>query len=378
MIRRRCLSGLLLALLAFSAAAHKPSDSYLSLSVEKSGILGQWDVALRDLDYAFGLDGNDDGVITWGELRSRQEALAAYVLPHLKVSADGGDCSIRATELLADYHTDGAYAVLHFAVDCPHAGELRLLGIGYQLFSDLDPQHRGLLRLGYRGQTHSAVFGPEHSRQQFELAKRDSWREFLSFAHEGVWHIWIGYDHILFLLSLLLPAALVRDAGEWRAAAGFRRAFWDVFKIVTAFTLAHSITLSLATLGFVALPSRWVESAIAASVAAAALNNLYPVFIQRRATLAFAFGLIHGLGFAAVLLDLGLPDNLRLLGLVGFNLGVEAGQLAIVGVILPLAYGLSRFRLYSPVVLKFGSVCIAGVAFLWLAERSFNLQLIAF
>jgi hypothetical protein len=131
-------------------------------------------------------------------------------------------------------------------------------------------------------------------------------------------------------------------------------------------------------LRFVELPSRWVESAIAASVAAAALNNLYPMFQRRRAALAFAFGLIHGLGFAAVLLDLGLPDNLRLLGLVGFNLGVEAGQLAIVGVILPLIYGLSRYELYSPLVLKLGSVCIAGVAFLWLAERGFDLRLMAF
>jgi hypothetical protein len=371
------LLSLVLGLWAACAQAHKPSDSYLSLKVEGDSVQGRWDIALRDLDYAIGLDANDDGAITWGELRTRQDAINAYALTRLHIAADGKDCPARADDLLVDEHTDGKYAVLGFLAPC--SGEPQTLAIVYELFFDLDPQHRGLLRVERDGRTDTAIFGPDTKR--FELtrsAPRDPWREFLGFGHEGVWHIWIGYDHILFLLSLLLPAALVMEAGEWRAACGFRRAFWDVFKIVTAFTLAHSLTLSLAVLRFVELPSRWVESAIAASVAAAALNNLYPMFQRRRAVLAFAFGLIHGLGFAAVLLDLGLPDNLRLLGLVGFNLGVEAGQLAIVGVILPLIYGLSRYQLYSPLVLKFGSVCIAGVAFLWLAERGFDLRLMAF
>jgi hypothetical protein len=374
---RRALLGLVLILWGTFACAHKPSDSYLSLKVEGASVHGQWDIALRDLDYAIGLDENDDGAITWGELRRRKEAINAYALSRLQIDADGEDCLLQARDLLVDGHTDGNYAVIRFDAICSNRPQA--LALVYNLFFELDPQHRGLLRLQRGERTDSVIFSPETPRFELTLnAPRDPWREFLAFGREGVWHIWIGYDHILFLLSLLLPAALVREAGRWRAVSGFRRTFWDVFKIVTAFTLAHSITLSLATLKMVELPSRWVESAIAASVAAAALNNLYPVFLRRRATLAFAFGLIHGLGFAAVLLDLGLPDHLRLLGLVGFNLGVEVGQLAIVGVILPLAYGLSRFRLYSPLVLKLGSACIAGVAFLWLAERSLDLRLMPF
>ena len=112
--------------------------------------------------------------------------------------------------------------------------------------------------------------------------------------------------------------------------AGFRPAFWDVCRIVTSFTVAHSITLSLAALGIVALPSRLVESAIAASVVVAALNNLRPWSQGRRWVVAFGFGLIHGFGFASVLADLGLPRDTLVLALVGFNLGVECGQLAIV------------------------------------------------
>ncbi len=374
---RPALLSLVLILWGTLAYAHKPSDSYLSLKVLGDSMQGQWDIALRDLDYAIGLDENDDGLLTWGELRRRKDAINAYALNRLRIDADGKGCHVQDRDLLVDGHTDGNYAVIRFDAICSNA--LQALTLVYDLFFDLDPQYRGLLRLQRGEHTDTVIFSPEARRFELTLnAPRDSWREFLAFGHEGVWHIWIGYDHILFLLSLLLPAALVREASQWRATAGFRRAFWDIFKIVTAFTLAHSVTLSLAALKVVEPPSRWVESAIAASVVAAAPNNLYPVFLQRRATLAFAFGLIHGLGFAAVLLDLGLPGHLRLLGLVGFNLGVEVGQLAIVGVILPLAFGLSRFRLYPPLVLKLGSACIAGVAFLWLAERSLDLRLMPF
>ena len=115
----------------------------------------------------------------------------------------------------------------------------------------------------------------------------------------------------------------------------FKPAFWEVCKIITAFTLAHSITLSLAVLGIVNLPSRWVESVIAASVLLVALHNLYPVIQARLWIVTFVFGLIHGLGFASVLLDLEIPGTSLLLALAGFNLGVETGQIAIVGILLP-------------------------------------------
>jgi len=367
----------LLAAWSLLAYAHKPSDSYLSLKLEGGIVQGQWDIALRDVDYAIGLDADDDGAITWGELSRQRDALNAYALARLRLSGDGADCPAQATDLLADEHSDGHYAVLRFAARCP--GEPQVLAIAYSLFSDLDPQHRGLLRLERGGRFDTHVFGPATPR--FETAAdapRSPGKEFLGFAREGVWHIWIGYDHILFLLSLLLPAALVAVDGRWRAVPGFGRAAWDVVKIVTAFTLAHSITLSLAALGYVALPSRWVESAIAASVAVAALNNIGGWVLGRRSWLAFAFGLVHGLGFASVLLDLGLPRQMQILGLVGFNVGVELGQLAIVAAMLPLIASLSRYSFYSPLVMKFGSGCIAAVACLWLAERGAGVSVALF
>ncbi len=255
------------------------------------------------------------------------------------------------------------------------------LTISYSLFADIDPQHRGLLNLQAGGRTRSAVFGPEAATQTFDLQAVSRWRQFIDYAREGVWHIWIGFDHILFLLSLLLPAVLLwrgRQAEHWQPAETFRQAFVDVFKIVTAFTLAHSITLSMATLGFVSLPSRWVESAIAASVVLAALNNVWPLFHRRRWMVAFAFGLIHGFGFASVLIDLGLPREALALALVGFNLGVEGGQLAIVAVFLPLAFALRRTAFYRRAVMVGGSLLIAALAGVWLVERAFEVKLLGF
>ena len=145
--------------------------------------------------------------------------------------------------------------------------------------------------------------------------------------------------------------------------------------MVTAFTLAHSITLSLAALGVISLPSRLVESAIAASVVLAALNNVYPLVYQGRWIVAFCFGLIHGFGFASVLADLGLPQGSLLLALVAFNIGVELGQLAIVASFLPIAYGLRCTRLYRRVILVGGPLIVAAIAMFWLVERAFNVVL---
>ena len=159
-------------------------------------------------------------------------------------------------------------------------------------------------------------------------------------------------------------------------SSDLRDAFWGVLKVVTAFTVAHSITLSAAALGWVSLPSRLVESVIAASVVLAALNNVRPVIEERRWLMAFVFGLIHGFGFASVLADLGLPRNALLLALVGFNLGVEAGQLAIVAAFLPLAFLLRATPLYRRGIMTGGSVLIAVVAGIWLLERAFDLRII--
>lgn len=372
---KRCLFVLLLCAWISPAQAHKPSDSYLSLTVHGQQIEGQWDIALRDLDFAIGLDGNGDGALTWDEIRTRHAAIAAYALQHLQVASEQGPCPLQAGEQLIDNHTDGAYSVLRFRATCPGAGPAspNNLTIAYTLFADLDPQHKGLLKINSDGNTQTAIFDPDSPRQSISLAAPDRLAQFGAYVKHGIWHIWIGYDHILFLLSLLLPAVLL--PGMRDGQQGLKAAFIDVLKVVTAFTLAHSITLTLASLSLVSLPSRWVESAIAASVVLAALNNLLPLFRGKRPVAAFAFGLIHGFGFASVLRDLGLPQGSLLASLFGFNVGVEIGQLAIVAAFLPLAWLLRKTWFYRQ-VLSVGSLAIALVAAVWLVERVADIKLI--
>lgn len=356
-----------------AAWAHKASDSYLVLAVQGQSVSGQWDIALRDIDFALGLDSNGDGDITWGELRVRHTDLSAWALGQLNLQR-GGPCAIQVTQHQVDEHTDGTYAVLHLAGHCPAPdGDLTL---GYRLLFDLDALHRGLLKLTLDGQTHSAVLAPERATQVFQATGGSRLAQFGQYLAEGIWHIWIGFDHILFLLSLLLPAVLVYQSKGWRPVAGFGEALREVLWVVTAFTAAHSITLTLAALRLVELPSRLVESAIALSVVLAAANNLRPVVTQRRWLVAFGFGLIHGFGFASVLAELGLPQHALVLSLLGFNLGVEVGQLAIVLVFLPLAYGLRHSAFYRRGVFVGGSVLTLAVAQVWLLERLFDLKLI--
>jgi hypothetical protein len=369
------MRALLAALLMFAlvpAQAHKPSDSYLTLNVKGQQVCGQWDIALRDLDFALGLDQNGDGDLTWDEIRSQHQAIAAYAGERLALSTGQGACPLVIGGQLIDNHTDGAYTVLRFTAACPAA--IDALTVNYRLFADIDPQHKGLVKLEHEGLTSTAIFSPDRSRQSLSLASPSRWEQFRDYVKHGVWHIWIGFDHILFLLSLLLPAVMMPAAAK--QAQTMKAAFFDVLKVVTAFTLAHSLTLTLASLHVVSLPARWVESAIAASVALAALNNLWPLFRGRRWVAAFVFGLVHGFGFAGVLADLGLPQSALVLSLFGFNVGVEIGQLAIVGVFLPVAFALRKTWLYRQ-LLTTGSALIVMIAAVWLVERAFDLKVLS-
>jgi hypothetical protein len=370
----RCIALVFVFLLAWTqiAHAHKPSDAYLALSPDGAIVAGQWDIALRDLDFAVGLDAAGDGAITWGEVKARREDIIAYAMSRLTIAADGDGCPATVTEMLIDNHSDGAYAVLRFTAACPHAPEK--LQVTYRLFADLDPQHRGLLRLEMAGQTRTAIFGPDDPSQTFEAGGQSLWRQFVDYWSAGAEHIWTGYDHILFLPALLVTTVITRDCERGNSVHGFLTVFISALKIVTAFTLAHSITLALATLRIIEIPARLSESAIALTVALAARNNLYPVVDGRRWIVGFGFGLIHGFGFANTLMDLGLPKGALALSLAGFNVGVETGQVAIAAAFLPLAYLGRRTWFYRTVVLKGGSLFIATVASLWFLERSLNVR----
>ncbi len=387
----RCLPpALALLVLSPVALAHKPSDSYLTLAAQ-AGSSGQfslrWDIALRDLDYALQLDANNDGELTWGEVRQRSSAITQYAQSRLSLGVPEQPCTWQDLQPLAlDKHSDGTYAVLQATLQC--SGLQDQLPVRYSALFDVDPTHRGLVQWSPGGAANAAavtarVFASGSAQQNLALAAPSAWETVRQYIAEGTWHIWIGFDHILFLLALLLPAVLVRRSGfsestlHTTGASRFSEVFKDVLKVVTAFTIAHSITLSLAALQIISLPSRWVESAIAASVVLAAVNNLRQSGGgggpgQARWVMAFVFGLIHGFGFASVLADLGLPQQALVLALIAFNVGVELGQLAIVAAFLPFAYTLRNTRFYQLGLLKTGSVVIALLAAYWFVQRAFD------
>jgi len=445
----RALAALLLAGLCHSAAnAHKPSDAYLQLQVDGAVVEQRLDVALRDLDRDLALDADENGQLEWGEVRTRWAELEALAAQAVTLSADGQPCVARAggTPLL-DEHSDGRYAVLTRRYTCPQP--VRQLAVGYRLFAQTDPTHRAVLRLQHAGISRAAVLVPGAAATGFTLggdaaspaasasASRSasasapfsaplsaspSLGGLLAFVPQGVHHILIGSDHILFLLALLLPALVVRPARPlparppepgwrtdarggvalvrqglagnawapgrpgaralrgwastaWQPASALRPVLLDVLRIVTAFTVAHSITLALAAFDVFNPSPRVVESVIAASVVLAALNNLFPVFREGRWKLTFGFGLVHGFGFASALKDLGLQQGDLAGPLLGFNIGVELGQLAIVAVFLALAWRCRGTRFYQQGLLGAGSAAIALLAGGWLIERAFDLKL---
>jgi hypothetical protein len=398
---------LVLAALLFCtrAVAHKPSDSYLRFTGDGEQLTVEWDIALKDLEFLIGLDTNQNGEITWGEVKAQRQAIAAHALSRLHIAADGRDCELQVENLLVTKHSDGAYAVLALETDCP--GDPAVLNIHYNLLFDIDPTHRGLVLYTGGGIASTHVLSPTQPTLELRTGDAGLWNAFADYVREGVWHIWIGFDHILFLLSLLLPAVLVRRQEcsrhtpcaaantkngkrsmpatlaplgldpvrpnmSWEPVDTFAPACMAVLKIVTVFTVAHSITLWLAVMEYVTLPAQLVESTIALSIVITALNNLYPVLPLSGWAIAFVFGLVHGFGFANVLIDLGLSSAALAVSLLGFNVGVELGQMAIVLVFFPLAFALRRTSFYQLLLFRVGSLVIAAIAALWLVERVSN------
>lgn len=376
------LFALLIAALPSTSWAHKESDAYVTLRLDSRNpneVDGQFDIALRDLDFAIGIDSNHDGAITWGEVEAHRGAIERYVLPALTIKGDGLTCPITAAGQMVDEHSDGAYDVIPFTALCNKEVPGRLM-IVYRLFEHVDPYHRGIISVHAHGQTSSAVLGPRDPSTTLDINRPDRWRQFRSFVIDGIWHIWTGPDHLLFILSLLLPSVLICirrprtpfEPGIWVPADRFWSAALELVKVISGFTVSHSVTLSLSVLGIIDLPSRLVESGIALSVIVAAFNNIYPIVTRRAWVVAFAFGFIHGLGFASALAGLSLPPVAMATSLGGFNVGVEIGQESVVLPLIALAFLMRKTRFYKVGVLRVGSWLIILVAGLWLFQRAFD------
>jgi hypothetical protein len=370
----RCARALvvLCVLVPGAAGAHGLGASQLRLRVDGVRVEGAWEAQLADARRASGLDPAPGGEAGWRELDAREAVLRDRVVRGLTISADGAACAVRA-DAPVEWQRELEQVRVPLRAACPI--EPRRLSLGWDLLFDREPTHRAYYAVEDARTTQAGVFRAERRRVELEVRQQHPGADFLEFAREGLRHIWGGIDHLLFLFALLLPAPLVRAEGAWSRREGLGASGREVLKVVTAFTVAHSLTLALATVGGVAPPARLVEVAIALSVLAAAWNNLRPFLPGRAWVMAFAFGLVHGLGFAGALRNLALPLRARGLALLAFNVGVEAGQLAIVVPLLPLLYAASRRRGYARLGMGVGSLAIAWVAALWVLERGLGVAL---
>ena len=377
LLLRWLLVPLILIILIWSgkAAAHSSSNSYLTIFAPNNQLALRADIHLRDVDLIFDLDSNRDGQVTWGETQMRSSELSAWLEQGLHLSQSGEKCSLGKVDLQVSQLADGTYLSALWAPDCQRINDIANADftLRYSLIFQQDSLHRGLLKVDLPNLQSSALLSPERPDAQVNRSESSALRVFGKYIIEGEWHIWIGIDHIVFLISLLLLAPLQparMKITKWPGAKTARPVLLDVFAVVTAFTIAHSITLCLTVMEWLTPPSDLVEQAIALSVVLASLNNLLGVYSLKRWRLAFVFGLIHGFGFANVLLDLGLPIGALVAALGGFNLGVELGQLVIVLVFLSLAWFMRHTLFYRWVVAAGGSFVIALLGVYWLLVRS--------
>ena len=363
-------------------SAHVVGQSYIFLTIEDELISGRLEVAVSDLNKVIGSSFPTDGTATRAQLGPFMNAIEAYLLEHVAIALPEGPVAIR----LGDQHLFdidvGQFVVVDF--DLGTFEEIPdYLDIRYSVLFAVEPAHQGLLVVEHNWKTGTfndglnvaLIFGADDIAQRLDLTSSTVWRGFRSLVELGVHHIWIGIDHVLFLMALLLPAVLRRDNGKWKAREGFRSALIQVVKIVTLFTIAHSVTLSLAALNVVRVSSRLVESIIAISIAFAAMDIVVPVFRGRVWLVVFGFGLFHGFGFASVLGTMGILGKYMALSLLGFNLGVEIGQVAIIAIAFPLLFWMRRIKWYAYPFVQAGAAAFIFVSLYWFIERAFEVDL---
>ena len=367
-----------LYLLSPLVQAHQPGNSSLVLEVQPNGNLhGEYHVA--DVDLAsIDLMLEDrfrrvSGVAKTGGVDASTATAAG--LSFIVIELNGERINLQLGERTPT-ETDGRLHTMIPFQTSPLNEEF--ITVHFEEFFAFDPQHRVVISLEKDDDTKVGLLTMDAPEWSVSLKEPGALHQFIAFTWEGVFHIWIGIDHILFLIALLLPSVLRYRNGKWEPVSNFHDAIINVLKVVTGFTIAHSITLSLAALQVITLPSRFVESVIALSVVLAALNNLYPVVRDRTWMVAFAFGLIHGFGFANVLADLQLPTATLAIALFSFNVGVELGQVAIVAGVFPIIFGLRSHSIYQPLKLRLGSAVIALIACGWMVDRVFQLEMMPF
>lgn len=367
------------------ASAHDGNSSVVYLDVFPDGSAqGQLEHPVGLLNDLFDLD-LDPNESTADDIAAIEAAVRSYNADNLSIVAeDGTPWDITFTGEVDAIETENEiYGAFLFDIEnvfdsAPRVFEVTFDGIVRdethfaQVVMRTDPVTGTFLN---EGDAVPGFIRADSPTLPVNLDNPNLWKAFTGTVSLGMEHIFIGTDHILFVLVLLLPAVMLFSLADgWSPVPTFKDGLWRVLKIATAFTVAHSITLTLGGLEIIELPSKFVETVIALSIIATAIHNLRPIFANREAYIAFAFGIFHGFGFAGLLSDLGIGRGQRVLSLLGFNIGVEIGQAFIILLLFPALFLLRRTVLY-PFVLRIGSILLAVIAGIWAIERVFETSL---
>lgn len=377
------------------AAAHDGTSTVVFLDIFADGTFEgtvEHPVVLLNELFDFDLDPDEADE---ADLDATQNVMRDFNTESLSITVDGQSVPITFTDTVIVETENRLYAGFNFVVDRTFDDPPRVFEVSYTGIFDEVPGHIGYVVVRTDPSTGTfrndlPVAGSDVPQgttfetdlltttdptSSVDLDNPDSLKALWATIDLGMEHIFIGTDHILFILVLLLPAVMIFSLSRtWEPVPSFRAGLWRVLKIATAFTIAHSITLTLGGLEIVELPPKLVETVIALSIIATAAHNLRPVFANKEHWIAFGFGIFHGFGFAGLLSDLGIGRGQRLISLLGFNLGVEIGQAFIILLLLPALYLLRRTTIY-PLVIRGGSILLALVAAVWAIERVFERDL---
>lgn len=355
-----------------SALAHQTGNSYLTVSEADGRLQLEIDFIVRDLGNLLQTPGQpNEPPPAPDKLLSLQAPITTAIQKSLTITVDEQAIPLEFLTQSVILHNDGLYVRQRFSGSNLPA-DAKFIVVRYEFFTQNDKLGRAFFKLVMRNDEISSVFDQTSSIQRFALGETKRWSTIGLFTKEGAKHIWEGADHLLFLLTLLLPGLMLIKPAKTVITTDKRVAEKFALKVITAFTLAHSITLACSVLGWVSLPDRFIESMIALSIIVSAALNLQNRFTFSHWKLAFVFGLIHGMGFANGLKELGLSSMYFLETLFAFNLGVELGQLsAVVLVALPVVFWVKSHEAKTA-LLRWGSVAVFLMALFWLVQRLFR------
>jgi len=355
-----------------SAAAHELSTSYINASIDDSRqVTGDIKIDLIDLEGVLPLDSNEDGELTWGEIVENKAIISSYVLQNFRFSQNNIHCALKLeSELALQQVSDNVFLLQPFSASCNSNTAANSLNIEYQMLFEDNVKHKAIMSLveNTNGNEFTVLFDASHTAETITLSRSNVMATFITFVYQGIFHILIGIDHILFLLTLLLTISMQYVNKKWHAISSKKAIITRTLWVISAFTLAHSITLSGTALGWLPSFGSWVEVVIAASILFNVVNNIFPL-VHRLGFITFAFGLIHGMGFAGALAELGFPEQQQMVAVLAFNVGVELGQIAILLACLPLLIFARDKMVYQKLIMPSLSILIGLLAIYWIIER---------